>query len=90
MTSIAQIVDTAMKHGTPRSREYRQGAEDVLRLKMGRQPIRCPYRPGTAQFDAYFAGNNLGHAIYRAEAQRQAESIEAARARVFFADADAL
>lgn len=90
MTTIAQLVDTSLKHSTPRSPEYRRGIEDVLRLKFGGQPIQCPFQPGTAQFDAYFAGNDRGHAIYRAEAQRQSEIEEAARTRVFFADADAL
>lgn len=90
MTTIAQMADTALKHGTPRSPEYRRGIEDVLRLKFGGQPIRCPFQPGTAQFDAYFAGNDKGHAICRAEAQRQAEAAEAVKSRVFFADADAL
>jgi hypothetical protein len=90
MTTIAQMIDNAMKHGTPRSKEYRRGIEDVLKLKLGGQPIRCPFAPGTAQFDAYFAGNDRGHAIYRVEAERQAEEAEAVRSRVFFADADAL
>lgn len=90
MTTIAELTDTALKHGTPRSPEYRRGIEDVLRLKFGGHPIRCPFQPGTAQFDAYFAGNDRGHAIYREEAQRQAEAEETARERVFFADADAL
>jgi hypothetical protein len=90
MTTIAQLIDATMKHGTPRSPEYRRGIEDVLRLKFGGQPIRCPFQLGTPQFDAYFSGNDRGHAIYREEAQRQAEAEEAARTRVFFADADAL
>lgn len=90
MTTIAQLIDVALKHDTPRSAEYRRGIEAVLRLKFGGQPIRCSFQPGTAQFDAYFAGNDRGHAIYRAEAQQRAEAAEAARTRVFFADADAL
>lgn len=90
MTTIAQMIDAALANGTPCSREYRQGAEDVLRFKFGGQPIRCPFQPGTAQFDAYFAGNVRGHTIYREEAQRWAEVAEEARERVFFADADAL
>lgn len=90
MTTIAQLVDAALVAGTPCSREYRQGAEDVLRLKLGGQPIRCPFQPGTAQFDAYFSGNARGHAIYREEAKKRADASEAARERVFFADADAL
>ena len=90
MTTIAQMINAALANGTPCSREYRQGAEDVLRLKLGGQPIRCLFQPGTAQFDAYFAGNARGHAIYREEAQRRAEAAEAVRERVFFADADAL
>ena len=90
MTTIAQLIDSTLRHGTPRSAEYRRGIEDVLRLKFGGQPIRCPFQPGTAQFDAYFAGNDRGHAIYREDAQRRAEVEDVARTRVFFADADAL
>lgn len=90
MTTIAQLVDASLKHSTPRSPEYRRGIEDVLRFKFGGQPIRCPFQSGTSQFDAYFSGHNRGLAIYREEAQRQAEEAEAARTRVFFADADAL
>lgn len=86
MTTIAQLIDATLQHGTPKSPEYRRG----MRLKFGGQPIRCPFHPGTVQFDAYFAGNDRGHAIYRAEARRRAEVEEVARTRVFFADADVL
>ena len=90
MTTITELIDANLKHGTLRSPEYRRGIEDVLRRKFGGTPIRCPYEEGSPQFDAYFAGNVRGHAIYRAEVQRRQEAEEASRERVFFADADAL
>lgn len=87
MTTIATMIDESLRHATPCSPEYRKGVEDVLRLKFGGHPIRCPFRPGTSQFDAYFAGNDRGHRLYRAEVQRQQEAEHQARERVFFLDA---
>lgn len=61
-----EIVDQVLAHGTKRSAEYRRGMLDVLRFRLEHQPIQCPYREGTSQFDAYFAGNDRGHAVWRA------------------------
>lgn len=59
------IADAALAHGDPRSREYRAGLLDVLKFKLQGDRIECPYRAGTAQFDAYFAGNDRGFAEWR-------------------------
>lgn len=72
MDSPEQIADQVLARGTRRSIEYRQGMLDVLRFRLLRQPIQCPYREGTPQFDAYFAGNDRGHAVYRAMLQGEA------------------
>ncbi|MDP2832170.1 MAG: hypothetical protein Q8Q28_02500 [Pseudomonadota bacterium] len=64
------ITAAALEHGTARSAEYRAGLLDVLKFKMQRVPIHCPHRPGTAQFDAYFAGNTRGFDVYRAHLEQ--------------------
>ena len=51
--------------GTPRSLEYRRGMIDVLKSLMCRTAHTIPYQSGTAAFDAYVAGNERGHALWR-------------------------
>lgn len=65
MSTPEQIITAAKGHGTHRSAEYWRGALDVLRLRLEGASIACPFREGTAQFDAYFAGNDRGHALWR-------------------------
>lgn len=65
------ITAATLATGTKRSAEYRAGLLDVLKFKMRGERIECPYRPGTAQFDAYFAGNTRGFAVYRAHLEQQ-------------------
>lgn len=65
------ITAAALATGTARSAEYRAGLLDVLKFKLRGEPIQCPYRPGTAQFDAYFAGNARGFDMYRAHQEQQ-------------------
>lgn len=64
MRSPEQIVDATKRHTSKRSAEYWRGVLDVLRFRMGGVRIQCPYREGTAQFDAYFAGNVRGHYVW--------------------------
>lgn len=66
-----QIVDGVLAIGTKRSAEYRRGMLDVLRFRLEGEGIQCPYREGTPQFDAYFAGNDRGHAVWRAMQQTE-------------------
>lgn len=61
MNTPEQVIATARVRGTRRSAEYWQGALDVLRYRMQGIRIVCPYREGSVQFDAYFAGNDRGH-----------------------------
>lgn len=84
MTPIPQLIAASLA-GTPRSPEYRRGIEDVLRFKIEGKRIVCPFREGTAQFDAYFSGNDRGWALYRAEVERQ---LAQENSRVFFDDPD--
>jgi hypothetical protein len=52
----------------PRSDQYRQGARSILvhRLRGSALPA-IPYRLGTPEADAYFAGQDEGRAIARRE-----------------------
>jgi hypothetical protein len=59
------ITDATLSHGDKRSREYRAGLLDVLKLKLQGIRIECPYRAGTAEFDAYFSGNDRGFSVWR-------------------------
>lgn len=59
------LTDHVLAHGDKRSREYRAGLLDVLKFKLQGARIECPYRAGTAQFDAYFAGNDRGFSVWR-------------------------
>jgi len=65
------ITAAALAYGDKRSAEYRAGLLDVLKFKMRGERIRCPYREGTASFDAYFAGNARGFDVYRAHLEQQ-------------------
>lgn len=52
---------------TPRSAEYKSGAYAVLRYRSGEHKVMhsCPYPHGTAQADAWFAGCDEGHHLWR-------------------------
>ncbi|SAL07224.1 hypothetical protein AWB78_08482 [Caballeronia calidae] len=49
----------------PTSPEYKAGVRSILNLRVGGIPVPLPYELGTAQADAYFAGQNEGHRIWR-------------------------
>lgn len=65
MNTPETILEAAKRYGDKRSAEYWRGALDVLRFRMQAVQIQCPFREGTVQFDAYFAGNDRGHALWR-------------------------
>lgn len=65
MATTKEIVNAALEHGDKRSAEYRRGMLDVLRFRLEGIRITCPYKAGTAQFDAYFSGNSRGHELAR-------------------------
>lgn len=64
------ITTAALATGTPRSAEYRAGLLDVLKFKMRGERIVCTHQAGTAQFDAYMAGNLRGFDVYRAHLEQ--------------------
>jgi hypothetical protein len=65
MSTPEQIVDAVLAHGDRRSPEYRRGMLDVLTYRMQGVRIQVPFELGTSQADAYFAGNERGHAVWR-------------------------
>jgi hypothetical protein len=72
------IVDGLMTaaFGRPRdarSNEYMQGCRALLERKVNSVPLKCPYRMGTVQADAWFAGTDEGHLIW-SDFQRSAKA----------------
>ena len=54
-----RVYDVEYAH-CPRSPEWKAGALRGLRRQAGLQTTGCPYRCGTAQSDAWLAGNLVG------------------------------
>jgi hypothetical protein len=66
MTEIDRLVKAAFSGPrTPRSKEYKAGVRAALEFRMNGAPVREPCPPGTAAYDAFFAGVNEGHDIWR-------------------------
>jgi len=63
---VIDPVDRELSIGDPRSPEYRQGMLNILafREQLAAFPSH-PYPLGTAQSDAYSAGVERGHALFR-------------------------
>ena len=55
----------------PRSEAYRAGVMSALRYRLESACIACPYAAGSAEFDAFHAGLDEGHA-------RACEALEVA------------
>jgi len=49
----------------PRSAEYKAGVRSILSLHLGGVARPFPYRLGTTEADAYLAGQDEGHRIWR-------------------------
>lgn len=63
---INRLMDMAFFPGrTPRSAEYRCGCRATLEFRIARRPVPASYAAGTAAADAFFAGAEEGHAIWR-------------------------
>lgn len=68
MKTVEQLMDAAFSPGRdPRSEEYMRGCIAALQYRIHGATIRHPYQMGTTQADAYFAGIDEGHAIWRRE-----------------------
>ena len=57
-----------------RSREYRDGVLEVsdLRLENGKK-LKCPYRMGTAEADAWFAGKDEAFLLWKLNIDENSE-----------------
>jgi len=53
------------RHRDPRSDEYKQGVLAALRYRLTQAAIIMPYTAGTARADAWFAGVDEGHRLWR-------------------------
>ena len=60
------------KPRTPRSDEYKAGVRAVLEFRIEGKPIRIPYHVGGAKADAFFAGQDEGHGIWRRATESEA------------------
>jgi hypothetical protein len=65
-TVVDQLMTAAFgRPRNPRSKEYTDGSRALLERKVNSVPLKCPYRMGTVQADAWFAGTDEGHLIWR-------------------------
>jgi hypothetical protein len=70
---MAKTVDDLMNEAfgdhrarDPRSAEYKQGCRHLLNRRMNGGSKGCPYKAGTVQFDAFYAGVDEGITIWKA------------------------
>lgn len=49
----------------PRSAEYKSGVKAALEFRINGVPIKCLYEPTWPHSDAFYAGVDEGHAIWR-------------------------
>lgn len=63
MMTAAQLFQEAFSQPRdPRSPEYKAGVLAALQYRLGElERIRCPYRIGTSQADAWYSGTDEGH-----------------------------
>jgi hypothetical protein len=54
----------------PRSQAYKDGVMAALRSHLDGTPVDFKYDAGTAQFDAFFAGLDEGHALAQEELKK--------------------
>jgi hypothetical protein len=61
-----QLIDAAFNvPREPRSSQYKAGARAALAFRTERAPIPQPYPVGSVEADAFSAGIEEGHAIWR-------------------------
>jgi hypothetical protein len=74
MTIATQLYKKAF-HSTrdPRSEAYKTGVMDTLNFKESVSELKHPFEPGTAESDAWIAGNQEGHNIWHHERDIEAE-----------------
>lgn len=62
---ITELVAVELSRGDKRSEAYRRGVAELLRSKILGSTFPHPFRPGTAEFDAYYSGVERGHAVLK-------------------------
>jgi hypothetical protein len=65
MDYLEKLVYRELGRGDPHSPEYHFGMLDALRYREKGSCIPQRYELGTAQADAYYAGSECGHALWR-------------------------
>jgi hypothetical protein len=60
----------------PRSEEYKIGVATALTFRIHGKRMICQYPLGTAAADAYLAGTEEGHRIWREEEDKEREKEE--------------
>jgi hypothetical protein len=72
---VDQLFDAAFNNARdPRSAEYKAGVRAVLNYRVAGTRIRSAHPMGTAQADAFYAGVDEGHRIWRAHLEAEAQS----------------
>jgi hypothetical protein len=75
---INRLLDLAFFPGrAPRSSEYRAGCAAALEFRILGTPIQHPHAPGTSAADAWAAGIEEGHSIWRAKSAPAGEQLAA-------------
>lgn len=66
MKTVQSLMNAAFEvPRTPRSVEYREGCRSLLSRRIHGTQLHCPYKPGTASYDAFWAGVEEGWSIWR-------------------------
>lgn len=73
LTSRAAVVWAVAFEGCGKSREWQAGALRGLQVRLGEPTTgpSLPYAPGTAEYDAWAAGIQAGHAEARYQLERE-------------------
>jgi hypothetical protein len=70
---VERLMDLAFFPGrAPRSAEYRQGCQAALEYRILARRMHAPYPAGCSEADAWFAGVEEGHAIWRRKCEAAA------------------
>jgi hypothetical protein len=83
MNIATQLFNKAF-HSTrdPRSAAYKAGVLDTLTFKESGAELKHPFEPGTAESDAWIAGNQEGHSLWRDSQQESSPSFRESRCYV--------
>lgn len=75
-TEIWNVAFSPENPRSPRSYEYKSGVLAVLKSRLHGIKCECPYKPGTAQSDAFFSGANEAHSLADEEIKKFRETVE--------------